>query len=262
MKILALETGEAAGRGGASLVALQIEGDDARVAAQSAFENPRQLGGQIIQKIEETLQSAGWNDLQNVDALALGAGPGSWTSLRVAFATFKTLAQSLEKPLIAVPSFDALAGATQRAILNSLPRGRGKKAPILGPHLMLCLSPCRPGELYGKLFHLSDDHFSQVQSESIAQLKDHLDAAFSQALADSIESPLLLVGSAAQEGADFLVERGEEELFRLLEIPPEAVTVEVALSAYFAVESEEIPELGELEPLYLAPSSAERNLGI
>ncbi len=261
MKIIALETGGTATKNHAVLVALQLESEDASVKAAISIEEPRNLGGQLIHKIDQLISEAGWGQLSNVDCLAIASGPGSWTSLRVGFATFKTLSQTLEIPLVAVPSFDALAAATQRAILNSLPQGKKKKnAPFLPPHMLLCLMPCRPGEVYGKLFQLSSEHLAQIQGERIAPIKDHLDAAFSQGLADDIDGPLLLIGSGAEEAAKFLSERGEDELFQLLEIPAEAVTVEVALSGAFSIDAGEVPELDELEPLYLAPSSAERNL--
>jgi tRNA threonylcarbamoyladenosine biosynthesis protein TsaB len=261
MKIIALETGGTATKNHAVLVALQLEADDASVKSSISIEEPRNMGGQLIQKIDELIAEAGWGQLANVDGLAIASGPGSWTSLRVGFATFKTLSQAMEIPLVAIPSFDALASATQRAILNSLPQGKNKnEIPYLPPHMLLCLMPCRPGEVYGKLFQLSSDHLAQVQGERIAPIKDHLDAAFSQALADEIEGPLLLIGSGANEAAQILTEREEDELFQLLEIPAEAVTVEVAVSGAFSIEAGEVPDLDDLEPLYLAPSSAERNL--
>lgn len=261
MKIIALETGGTAVKNHAVLVALQLENEDASVVGSISIEEPRNLGGQLIHKIDDLIAEAGWGNVSEIDGLAIASGPGSWTSLRVGFATFKTLSQTLGIPLVVVPSFDALAAATQRAILNSLPRSKNKKkTPILHPHLMLCLMPCRPGEVYGKLFQLSSEHLAQSQGERIAPVKDHLDAAFSQALADEIDGPLLLIGSGAADAVSILSERGETDLFQLLEIPAEAVAVEVALSGAFAVEAGEVEELDALEPLYLAPSSAERNL--
>lgn len=48
-------------------------------------------------------------DLQTIDAIAVAAGPGSFTGLRIGAATAKGLGLALEKPIISVPTVDALA---------------------------------------------------------------------------------------------------------------------------------------------------------
>ncbi|MDE7434990.1 MAG: tRNA (adenosine(37)-N6)-threonylcarbamoyltransferase complex dimerization subunit type 1 TsaB [Lachnospiraceae bacterium] len=48
-------------------------------------------------------------DLKTIDAIALAAGPGSFTGLRIGAATAKGLGLALDKPLIAVPTVEALA---------------------------------------------------------------------------------------------------------------------------------------------------------
>lgn len=48
-------------------------------------------------------------DLSTVDAIAVAAGPGSFTGLRIGSATAKGLGLALDKPLIAIPTVDALA---------------------------------------------------------------------------------------------------------------------------------------------------------
>ena len=48
-------------------------------------------------------------DLSTVDAIAVAAGPGSFTGLRIGSATAKGLSQALGKPLIGIPTVDGLA---------------------------------------------------------------------------------------------------------------------------------------------------------
>lgn len=48
-------------------------------------------------------------DLNTIDAIAVSAGPGSFTGLRIASATAKGIGLALNKPIISVPTVDALA---------------------------------------------------------------------------------------------------------------------------------------------------------
>lgn len=48
-------------------------------------------------------------DLQTIDAIAIAAGPGSFTGLRIGSATAKGLGLALDIPIIEVPTVDALA---------------------------------------------------------------------------------------------------------------------------------------------------------
>lgn len=48
-------------------------------------------------------------DLQTIDAIAVSGGPGSFTGLRIGSATGKGLGLALKKPLIHVPTVDAMA---------------------------------------------------------------------------------------------------------------------------------------------------------
>ena len=48
-------------------------------------------------------------DLNSVDAIAIAAGPGSFTGLRIGAATAKGLGLALNKPLVEVPTLEGLA---------------------------------------------------------------------------------------------------------------------------------------------------------
>ena len=48
-------------------------------------------------------------DLSTIDAIAVSGGPGSFTGLRIGSATAKGLGLALDKPLVHVPTVDAMA---------------------------------------------------------------------------------------------------------------------------------------------------------
>ena len=48
-------------------------------------------------------------ELDTIDAIAVAAGPGSFTGLRIGSATAKGLGLALKKPLVEIPTVDALA---------------------------------------------------------------------------------------------------------------------------------------------------------
>lgn len=58
--------------------------------------------------IEEVLETASLT-LQDVDAIAVSQGPGSYTGLRIGVSTVKGLCYALDKPMLAVDTLQALA---------------------------------------------------------------------------------------------------------------------------------------------------------
>lgn len=62
----------------------------------------------LIQLVEQTLSSAG-AELKDVRAVAVSSGPGSFTGLRIGMSTAKGIAFGASLPVVAVPTFDALA---------------------------------------------------------------------------------------------------------------------------------------------------------
>ena len=48
-------------------------------------------------------------DMESIDAIAVSGGPGSFTGLRIGSATAKGLGLALDKPIISVPTVEALA---------------------------------------------------------------------------------------------------------------------------------------------------------
>ncbi|HHC74710.1 MAG TPA: tRNA (adenosine(37)-N6)-threonylcarbamoyltransferase complex dimerization subunit type 1 TsaB [Thiothrix sp.] len=69
---------------------------------------PRRHTHLILQQIEQSLAAASLN-LQDIDALAFGQGPGAFTGLRIAAGVVQGLALAIDKPVIAVSTLAAMA---------------------------------------------------------------------------------------------------------------------------------------------------------
>lgn len=100
MKILAIDTS-----GLVASVAL-VEDD---VLRAEYIMNDKKTHSQTLLPMLEGLKEMIGLELDTVDAIAIAAGPGSFTGLRIGSATAKGLGLALHKPLVEVPTLEALA---------------------------------------------------------------------------------------------------------------------------------------------------------
>lgn len=100
MKILAIDTS-----GLVASVAL-VEDDVLRAEFTT---NDKKTHSQTLLPMLDQLRSMVGLELSTVDAIAIAAGPGSFTGLRIGSATAKGLGLALEKPLVEVPTLEGLA---------------------------------------------------------------------------------------------------------------------------------------------------------
>lgn len=71
--------------------------------------NYKKTHSQTLLPMLEQLKEMVELDLDSIDAIALAAGPGSFTGLRIGSATAKGLGLALNKPLIGIPTLEGLA---------------------------------------------------------------------------------------------------------------------------------------------------------
>lgn len=113
MRILALETATRAGSWAL------LDGGD--VIAGGEGDAVMSHDVRLPQPLFEMLEAHGLT-LGDVDALAVATGPGSFTGLRVGMATMQGLAMAAGKPIIPIPTLDAIAhgaaGAPEAAALE------------------------------------------------------------------------------------------------------------------------------------------------
>jgi tRNA threonylcarbamoyladenosine biosynthesis protein TsaB len=169
---------------------------------------------------------------QQVDLLAISAGPGSFTGVRIGVATFKGLAAGLRRPLVAVPTLDALA--------RVCPVQDGLVCPLLD---------ARMGEVYGALYRFEAGSRTKLTEDRVSPVEDFL---------SEISEPAVFCGDGALLYRD-----------RILSVLPDArfapLGWHMPRAAAVAAEALELVQAGcetdpaLVDPVYLRASQAEIN---
>ena len=100
MKILAIET--------SALVCSAAVMEEETLLGEFTIQQ-KKTHSQMLMPMVEALCEKLELDLKRLDAIAVAGGPGSFTGLRIGSATAKGLASALKKPIVSVPTVDALA---------------------------------------------------------------------------------------------------------------------------------------------------------
>ncbi|MGQ7247463.1 tRNA (adenosine(37)-N6)-threonylcarbamoyltransferase complex dimerization subunit type 1 TsaB [Halomonas sp. V046] len=133
----------------AALLNRQPGRDDAIVARFA--QTPREHTRRLLPMVDEVLAEAGVSPAQ-LDAVAFGRGPGSFTGLRIAAGVAQGLAYGLDRPLIGVSTLEALA---------------------LGGHLryryryLLTALDARMGEIYAGAWRIENGWPVALMSEAV-----------------------------------------------------------------------------------------------
>jgi tRNA threonylcarbamoyladenosine biosynthesis protein TsaB len=174
VRVLGIETSSA--RGSVALV-------DGSVSVFSLeHERANAHGESILPLIEEALAQAGWNRSQ-LDRIAVGSGPGSFTGLRVGIAIAQGLAEGLGVPLVGVPSLYAMALAV----------------PAEHPGCRCVLVDARKGELFAAAY--DPDGRERMEVRLVASVSELTP------LLDELGAPLILGNGAAALAAPLRVYR-------------------------------------------------------
>lgn len=145
MKVLALES--SAMTASAAIVTEEL------VMAEYTVDHKKTHSQTLLSMIDEMFAMAGVEP-EEIDAIAVSGGPGSFTGLRIGSATAKGLGLALNKPLVHVPTMDAMA------------------YNIYGSDRLICpLMDARRTQVYAGLYTFEDE-FTVVLEQNILLIKD------------------------------------------------------------------------------------------
>lgn len=131
MKIIAIDS--------SGLVASVAIWEDGIIVAEYTT-NYKKTHSQTLLPMLDEVSKMTLLDMKEVDAIAVAAGPGSYTGLRIGAATAKGIAYSLGKPIIPVSTLDGLA------------------YNFWGCETLICpLMDARRGQVYAGIYEIDDD---------------------------------------------------------------------------------------------------------
>lgn len=208
----------------------------AQVLAQDHAPSAEQRHAEgLLPKIQQCLDRAGWA-LAEIDLIAVGVGPGSFTGVRVGVATAKGLGLALQKPVCPVISLEALAYEAAAEAAGA------------------CFAPCIDafkGELFAALYRADPAGLSLLLAPFHAppeQVAERL-AAVSGGVAVSLVGPGVTRYPALLPSLPAHIRPHQPAL-----VGPSACAIAALASGAYA--RGDIPELSKVLPVYLRDSDA------
>lgn len=203
--------------------------EDGKVLAASSINSRLSHSETLIAMIEEMLSSLGM-EMKDLDMIAVGVGPGSFTGLRISVVLAKIFAKTLDIPVVGVSTLAALA----RQVAES-----GVVAPVFD---------ARRKRVYTAQFKKEGDVLTRLTKDDAVPVEE---------LIDSLPEGAIIIG----EGLSAYGERFKASDKNFFYYPLSLSQVRAAFIAEEALvqyEKDGASNPYELEPNYLRPSQAMR----
>lgn len=214
-KLLLIETSGTIGRVGL--------GRGSTLVAEATLDRSRRNARDLMPEVARLTQEQQWKP-NELDAIAVSIGPGSYTGLRVGMMTAKTLAYTLQKPLLCIPTFEVIAQQSLR---------KHQQVEVIGD--------AQQDRVYVQRFGHGVQPITKLSIVTGSQWRETLSADY------AFTGPGLVVqGKLLPANANVV----EEDYWQ----PQLLALLQLALERY---EKQTIADAMSVEPLYLRASSAE-----
>ena len=204
----------------------------------------------LLLLVDHVLKSASLG-LDDVDGIAIGRGPGSFTGLRIGMSTAKGLAFAAVKPLWAVSSLAALALGLDAHLDNQPDESPDRQT------LVLPILDARRGEVFVGFYRVQNGTVEPVADECV-MAPDKLRDAVQRVLNATACQRVIAVGDGTSVHADALGRDGQSLLDGLVTVAAGAPATPPARAVGRLVLSGSHPDvLVDGAPAYIRPSEAE-----
>jgi tRNA threonylcarbamoyladenosine biosynthesis protein TsaB len=227
MKILAIETSTMLG--GIAIM------DESVLIAESRLNVKSTHSERLMTEIEHCLKQSGVK-ISDIDVFAVATGPGSFTGLRIGLSTVKGFSYATGKPIVSVPTLEALAW--------NFPYSRYPVCTMLD---------ARKKEVYAALFKWEGENLIRLTNETSAKPEEFV----RDALRVTHDDKFIFAGEGAALYRDKIIEAlGEKAIFA----SPEKTVPSPANIAVLGLKKAKAGEFSEpvsLIPMYIRKSEAE-----
>ncbi len=232
MKILALDSSGLV----ASVAVVEHDGTNGNLLAEYTV-NYKKTHSQTLLPMLDEIGRMIELDLNSIDAIAVAAGPGSFTGLRIGSATAKGLGLALDKPLVHVPTVDALA------------------YNLYGTDRVICpLMDARRNQVYTGIYEFKQEELSVIEPQMAVGI---------EVIAEKLRAlgrPVIFLGDGVPVFREALTERlmtGMDFSFAPAHLNKQRAGAVAALAVSY-VQAGRTETAAEHKPDYLRPSQAER----
>jgi tRNA threonylcarbamoyladenosine biosynthesis protein TsaB len=194
-----------------------------KLLAISELYTEKSHSGMLTTLCENVVKHAGFS-LQDLNAIAVAKGPGSYTGLRIGVSTAKGFCFALDKPLISVNTLEAMAYQVKYFYSES--------------HLICPMIDARRMEVYCQVFDNQMDKISETEAKIIDE------ESFLTLLN---ENKMVFLGDGATKCQDKITH--ENAIFLQTEITPSAKTIGVLATNLY--EKSLFENVVTFEPFYL-----------
>jgi tRNA threonylcarbamoyladenosine biosynthesis protein TsaB len=190
--ILAMDTSTA------SMTIALLEGE--KVLGETHSLTERNHSVRLVPEVRQLLEAAG-KTVEDVDMLAVGYGPGSYTGVRIGVTVGKTIAWALDIPIIGVSSLEALAYGGIRL-----------DAPEDGAVWYVPLMDARRGRVYTGLYALSGGEWLCLEGDGNRPLQEWAEQIMDRARESAKPPKRVVFLGETQPFAEIIEETNREKL--------------------------------------------------